>query len=353
MLYQTRLEYISAMSTRNTRFLRTAVLSLMLLVGVGVGEAQAVCTQSGGKITPVTFPQLPASLTLAPAAIGQVMAYYEVQAPLANPPSFLCAKGDILGLSNMTVSLPLQDQSKKIYESGLPGIGMRFSFKATVNWGLLTEPPYEGTTTGSGVLIYPFDIMRVEFIRTAMDVGGGSITPFDLSTSFYIGTNPRTTIPITGTQMKTTLVNKIYFSSCYNQSSAPTVNLGRPSISELKQGATLQKDFSLDIRCDGMNSTTKPPVTIYFKGNSPRDGLLLTDGQGEAGRAQGVGVALTNSNGVALPFSKAKAMPMSWTSSGTNTEFYHFSGKARYVVSGGEVKAGKADATLTYVLEYN
>ncbi|AYZ63504.1 hypothetical protein EGY31_09960 [Burkholderia multivorans] len=194
---------------------------------------------------------------------------------------------------------------------------------------------------------------RVEFIRTGIAVGSGSITPFDVSTLYYIATVPQTRIPVTGTQLKTTLVNNIYFTSCYNPASAPTVNLGRPAIGELRQGNTLQKDFSLDIRCDGMNPTIKPPVSIYFEGNSPRDGLLLTDGQGQAGMAQGVGVTLTNEKGVALPFSKANAMPMTWTSSGTNSEFYHFAGKARYIASGGEIKAGKADATLTYVLQYN
>ncbi|WP_157638698.1 hypothetical protein [Burkholderia ubonensis] len=46
--------------------------------------------------------------------------------------------------------------------------------------------------------------------------------------------------------------------------------------------------------------------------------MLLTDGQGQAGMAQGMGVALTDSNGADLPFAKERA-----------------------------------DATLTYILQYN
>lgn len=87
--------------------------------------------------------------------------------------------------------------------------------------------------------------------------------------------------------------------------------------------------------------------------NSPRDGMLLADGQGQAGMAQDMGVALTDSNGADLPFAKERALPTTWTSSGANTELYRFRGKARYVASGGEVKAGRADATLTYILQYN
>lgn len=87
--------------------------------------------------------------------------------------------------------------------------------------------------------------------------------------------------------------------------------------------------------------------------NSPRDGMLLADGQGQAGMAQGMGVALTDSNGADLPFAKERALATTWTSSGANTELYRFRSKARYVASGGEVKAGRADATLTYILQYN
>ncbi|WP_080402754.1 fimbrial protein [Burkholderia ubonensis] len=81
--------------------------------------------------------------------------------------------------------------------------------------------------------------------------------------------------------------------------------------------------------------------------------MLLADGQGQAGMAQGMGVALTDSNGADLPFAKERALATTWTSSGANTELYRFRSKARYVASGGEVKAGRADATLTYILQYN
>ncbi|AXF25291.1 hypothetical protein CUJ89_30815 [Burkholderia pyrrocinia] len=179
------------------------------------------------------------------------------------------------------------------------------------------------------------------------------MTPFNLSTHFHIATNPKTRISITGTQLTTTLQQNFYYTSCYNPALPPTVDLGRVAIGDLKKGNVTQQDFSLDIRCDGMNPTTKPAVKIYFAGNSPRDGMLLTGGQGQAGKAQGVGVALTDSSGVALPFAKERALRTTWTSSGADSELYRFRGKASYAASGGEIKAGRADATLTYILEYN
>ncbi|WP_157381114.1 fimbrial protein [Burkholderia ubonensis] len=351
---QTHSKCFSVTSGRNAAPLRAAMLSLMLLFGGWVEQAQAVCKWNGGVTPPskLTAAALPASLTLKAAAIGGVLAYYDVVLS-SNVTWYTCEGNEPWGMEQMAVTLPLQDATKRIYESGIPGIGIRIGFRTdSGNWSDALTPPFEYRGYPGFPVPTP-SLMRVEFIRTGIAVGSGSITPFDVSTLYYMATVQQTRIPVTGTQLKTTLVNKIYFTSCYNPASAPTVNLGRPAISELRQGNTLQKDFSLTIRCDGMNQTTKPPVSIYFEGNSPRDGLLLTDGQGQAGMAQGVGVTLTNEKGVALPFSKANAMPMTWTSSGTNSEFYHFAGKARYIASGGEIKAGKADATLTYVLQYN
>lgn len=351
---QTCFSIFSAASRWNNTPLRAAVLSLMLLVGGWVGQVQAKCVPDGVTMpSEMTSRGLPSTLELGRAPIGGVLARY--QSDLTGYATrFRCEGGEIWGMEKMTVTLPLQDAGMKIYESGVTGIGIRIRFHNSAGpYIRLQDPPFQDYVGGDPPFFeMVINTMVVEFIRTGLEVGSGPITPFDVRTLYYMSTAPYR-IPIAGIQLKTTIVNKIYFTSCYNPAPAPTVNLGRPAVGEVKQGNTVQKDFSLDIRCDGMTSTTKPPVSIYFEGNSPRDGLLLTDGQGQAGMAQGVGVALTNDKGTVLPFSKAKALPMTWTSSGANSEFYRFQGKARYVASGGEVKAGKADATLTYVLQYN
>ncbi|KPD28912.1 hypothetical protein AOA77_11900 [Pseudomonas paraeruginosa] len=62
---------------------------------------------------------------------------------------------------------------------------------------------------------------------------------------------------------------------------------------------------------------------------------------------------MKNDNGVALPFAKERAVSLAWRNSAPDAEIYGFSGKAKYVATGGEVIPGKADAVLTYVLEYN
>ncbi|MCR3765169.1 fimbrial protein [Pseudomonas aeruginosa] len=199
----------------------------------------------------------------------------------------------------------------------------------------------------------PFpNYMAIEFIRTGMEVGRGTVAPFDLATEFYLGTTPMTHIPITGSSLRTTLVQNIYFTSCHNPYSDPTVDMGRPYAALVKQGQVEERPFSLTIRCDGMNATTKPPVKIYFEGNAVRDGLLRLSDEGQAGVAKGVAIELKNDNGVALPFAKERAVSLAWRNSAPDAEIYGFSGKAKYVATG-EVIPGKADATLSYVLEYN
>lgn len=328
--------------------------AMLLLWGSWSVDAQAVCGNFIGVRPPsqLSIPALPATTTLKPAAIGAVMASYKVNIYNYRA-DWSCETGDVYGMGALKTTLALQDASKMIYETGVAGIGVRFGFSAPSNWGAVSYIfPFEVKLGDRWIVLFA-DTLHVEFIRTGMEVGKGRMTPFNLSTDYHISSNPQTRVSITGTQLTTTLVQNFYYTSCYNPAPPPTVNLGRVSAWDLKNGNVTQQDFSLDIRCDGMNPTTKPAVKIYFAGNSPRDGLLLTDGQGQAGMAQGVGVALTDSNGTDLPFAKERALTTTWTSSGTNTELYRFRGKARYIASGGEVKAGRADATLTYILQYN
>ncbi|WP_311776626.1 fimbrial protein [Pseudomonas aeruginosa] len=147
--------------------------------------------------------------------------------------------------------------------------------------------------------------------------------------------------------------NNAFFTTCSTQKSTIDVNMGRPTAYDIKRGAVPDHGFSLDVVCEGLNPSVKPPVKVYFEGNSIQDGLLNLTGRGEAGVAQGVGISLTSSKGAALPFTQARALPLDWLASGAGTEMYRFVGSARYVATGGKITAGKADSILTYILEYN
>ncbi|WP_230015277.1 fimbrial protein [Pseudomonas chlororaphis] len=244
-----------------------------------------------------------------------------------------------------------------LYESGVPGVGIRISHTATYNFHPTGIPPFTYSTGHNGTVLFVPNFLKLEFVRTAMGVGKGDMSSFNYTTDYFIDTtytNPtRAVFPIQGTNLKTKLEHEVFFSSCQTPKARIDVNMGRPYTGLVKQGAVSEVPFVLDVVCAGLNPTIKPPVKVYFEGNSISDGLLNLNGAGQQGVARGVGISLTSSKGVALPFSKAKAVALDWQASGPGTEMYRFAGKARYVSTGGEVVAGKADANLTYILEYN
>jgi type 1 fimbria pilin len=326
-----------------------------MLSGGLVGDALALCSLSGIN-GPGTFAlsQLPASLTLRPAPIGEVMASATLNAS-GNTPLWYCTENISYRASAITTLRPW-DEAAKIHASGIPGVGLRFSSDSRSNWPTRRPIPYDVSYVpwgGNAFLGFPNEIV-VDFIRTGIAVGRGDILPFDYKMMFsLLSSEPRADVVLNGTQLRTRLVNNSYYTSCYNPSSDPTVDMGRPYVALIKQGQVNEQNFSVTIRCDGLNPTTKPPVKIYFEGSSPRDGLLNLTGVGQPDVAKGVGIALTDDNGTALPFAKARALPLTWQSSAPDAELYRFDAKAKYIATGGEITPGKADATMTYVLEYN
>lgn len=196
------------------------------------------------------------------------------------------------------------------------------------------------------------DRARIDFVRTDIGVGKGDMPSFNYKTSFFIDTsytNPRRAVyAIEGTGLKTRFEHNAFFTTCYTPKSSTEVNMGRPAAEQVKRGSVQNFPFALDVVCEGLNPTVKPPVKVYFEGNSVRDGLLNLNGSGQSGVAKGVAISLSSDKNVALPFSKAKAVALDWQASGPGNEMYRLAAKARYVTTGAE-----ADATLTYVLEYN
>ncbi|MFG8567299.1 MULTISPECIES: fimbrial protein [Pseudomonas aeruginosa group] len=313
--------------------------------------------QGPGPTDPSYIRALPATTALKAVPIGGVLASHEFLS--TTQAIWRCPPGETMtfGMGPLTTSLKPIDSAQGLYESGVKGVGIRIRFKPRWGgsvWSAYMVPPFEYRTTASlNDAEFPH-ITLVEFIRTGMEVGRGAIPPFDVTTSHFRSDNAgRVNVAILGTQLKTTLTQNIYFTSCHNPSSDPTVDMGHPYAALVKQGQVEEHTFSLTIRCEGMNSTTKPPVKIYFEGNAVRDGLLRLSGDGQAGVARGVGIELKNDRGVALPFAKERALPLAWRDSAPDAEIYGFAGKAKYVATESEIKAGKADAVLTYVLEYN
>ncbi|MGN7743759.1 fimbrial protein [Pseudomonas sp. 22526] len=329
-------------------------LALGCIMGTSAYAAVDYCGYpEGTPLNPSVIASLPAVTTLQYAAIGEVMASYEVSVGRRSGGWSWCTKSE-WGMTEVTTSLTSRG-SQALYDSGVPGVGIRIGHHASYNWTSPKYPPF--TYTGVNGLLPFFDRVTIEFVRTDIGVGKGDMPSFDYETSFFIDTSyttPRRAVyAIEGTDLKTKFEHNAFFTTCYTPKSSTEVKMGRPAVEQVKRGSVQDQTFVLDVVCKGLNPTVKPPVKVYFEGNSVRDGLLNLNGLGQPGVAKGVGISLSNDKNVALPFSQDKAVALDWQSSGPGTEMYHFAGKARYVTTGMEVAAGKADATLTYILEYN
>lgn len=283
----------------------------------------------------------PSQISLQSAPIGGVMAT-SPEATLHDETSQItCPYPDVQNYrGNYYVSNgKLADGFADVYETSIPGVGVRIVAKfnnLTDTIPILYEYP-----NNNRVFMSVIKKVHVEFIRTARFVGQGS-TPLNLTIKQDINSFHAAELKILGT---TNLESRSYFSGCAGVDKL-NIPLGQVSIADIGKR---QKQFNLDVLCSGMPPGTKVPVQVYFEGNSNGPGRLNLD----AGGAQGVEIELKDDRGALLPFSKGGALSMDWSNSRPDGEVYRLPVSAGYVLKGAQlVKAGKANATLNYIIEY-
>ena len=317
--------------------------------------AEAACSAWPNNISPLdqAIPPPPTTaITLAPVAIGQVMASLDLSL-IGGMGHFSCGRGTLYEMEVANMSLPESGQPK-VYQTAVEGVGVRVGFRHGYmgGWPETRYPPFQSSDYASGTLLGLPYYAVIEFVRTDMRVGKGSVV-FSYGANLNVPTAPETVIPFTGTNLRFNLTHSSYYTSCLPVLPTVEVPMGQVGTHDMKNGQAPSRPFDFDVRCEGMNPTTPPPVQVYFKGNATGDGWLRLDRSGEAGVASGVGIALESDLGVKLPFARERALPMKWSSGNPQGQIYRFSGVARYSRDGSVIAPGTANASLTYVLEYN
>lgn len=223
-----------------------------------------------------------------------------------------------------------------VYKTGVKGIGVRLLNNSYVL-------PYERAyNNASNTIFQSIYRITVELIRTSQDVGSG-VADMNFLIKYKLNDWNAQEIRIIGT---TPIENLIYFEGCSGVGNI-NIPMGKMAISEL--GTRPAKQFDLDVLCSGLPTGTKPPVNVWFEGDSAGTGRLNL----LPGGAQGVEIALSEPQGTELPFTKAGALSMDWIRSQPDGEIYRLPIKAEYVKKQNQkVTAGKADAVLNYILEY-
>ncbi|AZD86836.1 hypothetical protein C4K14_4014 [Pseudomonas chlororaphis subsp. aureofaciens] len=234
----------------------------------------------------------------------------------------------------------------KVYETGIKGVGVKFclALNAQGNDSTFCVPLYLSNRTG----LISSRFIDVVFVRTARAVASGNI-PMRVDVTWNIGDK----FLVARTQSSTELVNDVFFAGCESVGSAVNVQMGKQTIQHIKNGSVKEIPFNFDVRCDGLKPDTKVPVKVYFEGNSQADGMLKLSNLGQPGVAAGVGISLVNDKGVKLPFDIARSVALDWNREVADGSVYRFTGSAKYAPTGGEMKPGKGDATMSFVLNYN
>lgn len=292
------------------------------------------------------------AITLAQVPIGSVMAKttLRVSGGMGN---FSCGRSSIYRMAIAGMSLPPASQSN-VYQTSVEGVGVRIGFHTSYmgGWPTTRYPPFESSEFAQTSLLSLPYYADVEFIRTGMAVGRGSVT-FNYRADIHIPTAVETVVPITGTNLRFNLSHNSYYNACVSTLPVQEVRMGQVVTTQVQAGSAATRGFSFTVDCDGMNVASAPTVKVYFEGDAARDGLLNLQDAGKPGVTTGVGIELLSDRHVALPFARERAISMDWQGKLPNGHRYGFSGTARYVPSGGTVTPGQADAHLVYVLEYN
>ncbi|MEN2469120.1 fimbrial protein [Burkholderia sp. GS2Y] len=321
------------------------------------GHALATCKWLYGH-TPWSRPPdesltiyLPTTLTMKRAAVGGVLA--EVSETRSGEEFFSCTSYQEYSTLKRVTSLKAVEGFSNVYETGVEGVGVRFAFFVgnTVTYAAEYKQYYSSVGPVSAVVN-----MRIEFIRTGMQVGSGKANVNVSATlSLPAGSSAPATLKYGVNGNSVELINEIYFSSCESQTKTLNVPMGKVAVSEVRSGVARKSAFSFDVFCRGIKPSKPLPLKIYLEGTGvgPNKDLLELSNAGQAGVATGVAIAVTNGNGVKMPFDKTKAVDVGWQRSDPAAEVYRFSGSAQYVSAGGTVKPGAANAVATYVFEYN
>ncbi|MDF3202867.1 fimbrial protein [Pseudomonas sp. 1912-s] len=329
--------------------MKSNIILLIVLYFFGSDTVKAVnnpdhCERANGNSdnTLVLKVIMPALLDLKYSPVGlpmyynEMTIYYDGISPIKCPWPAV-AKYRLRGFID---NAPMADGFTDVYKTGLAGVGIRFQSLDPDLYGTIPQERELANTNYKSINI--IKTLRIYLVRTSREVTSGEID-MNFTIHQYVNGWNTADIKIVGT---TKVQSENYFSGCSGVEKL-NISMGRIPIGDL---GSKQTPFNLDVLCSGLPAGTKVPVNVYFEGDSDGPGRLNL----EPGGAQGVEISLVNDRGAKLPFSLGGALAMTWIRSEPQGEIYRLPVVAEYAKkSSQKAGAGRANATLNYVLEYN
>ncbi len=327
----------------------SAALLLLSVSSIQKVEA-AVCIWNdiGRKIKYNSIATKNLDVTLSEGHIGAVIGQATIEFSKAPNSHVFCADSKLdEGWSiDFAPGKQLEQIGNKIYKSGIDGLGLRFFIHPN-----RYEFPYIDNKGGGFTYLFNFRSLTVEVIRMGHIVGGNSLTTtLDLDIELVLDRWPAQKISGT-TQL--TINNVPYYSSCTPIIPVIDVPLGETEPADIRNDTTTPYNFNLDILCETAKPEEAPTlsVKVYFQGDNNGDGLLKIATSQVA--ATGVQISLEDTNNRKLPFDQSRALTVPKDRLHERGVIHSLPIVARYVSDGTPVTSGPADASLTYVIEYN
>lgn len=237
--------------------------------------------------------------------------------------------------------------SPGIYETGLPGIGMK-----------LSVPDHAPTIPGSishhialTPSIYHFspiiiELVKIGYIPSDGDIPTGSILTVNLPDSNNLQViDAALTAPITIRLARPT---------CAVITPNLTINLGEISISDFNSsGRTSPDNFSIDLTCTGGTRSADVHVTLTDANNPANTTSQLPLSPDST--AEGVALEVNNRFGVVNfgPDLEGLGNPGQWNDGSTVAGSYSIPLSVNYVRLPGPIKGGTANSGVTYTLNYD
>lgn len=226
----------------------------------------------------------------------------------------------------------------KIYDTNIPGIGLRLSNTAASSTAYL---PYETTFSANVYVLINKDGIKAELIKTSVGAVGsgnlstGSLASASVKNQFYIAG-----ITLTGT-------NRIVPVACSVTNTAITVPMGNVLSSSFSGvGSTAaSQNFNIPLDCDAQ---TRVKITLdATRDSSGAAGVIALNSASTQDTAKGIGVQVLYRNN---PVAFGSAISVGTVAS---TGTYNIPLTARYYQTSSPVQAGQANAVATFTMTYN
>ena len=256
------------------------------------------------------------------------------------------------------MNYPISSLGDSIYNTNIPGIGLRLYREAADSSNFSGYYPYKRNITSTGDWSLASGYFVVEVIKTADITGSGALATGRYSTYYVTGQQNN---PFLTTTISSTAPILIASSSCEVQGGIDKViQLPAVTKSAFRAIGTTQgeQNFSLSILCSGSEnlSGTATSNTISLSFDYLQDSTnnqVIQNTATNTNKASGIGVQLLSTmNNMDTPISTGSALTIGKVSS-NQTMQYDVPLKARYYQTSDTVTAGEVKTTATITIQYN